>query len=200
MKRKSYARALLMVFAFAVMSGGCGGSGGGDSWDGIEYNFVDLEGTWELVSGSGSGIAWGSYNGYSFSGDAKALSGTAKIWGIEVTSNEAANGEFEVRSWWDVTVNLPGVGSVTETIPVDFDSSAGEYDPDSPERLKKTGPNVFVIQGASAGSGFTESGTMTIKLFSDIRAEVTIRGAVLATTVGRVDYDVKFTVSKVVEP
>ena len=202
MKRKSFVPwLLLMMFAFAVMSGGCGGSssssggGGGDPGDGTEYYFLDLEGTWDLVPGSGTGTARGNYSGYAFTGSARAVSGTAVIWDIEDFGDGTANGEFRVESEWDVTVNVPGYGSQTERVPVNFES-VGEFDPSSPERLKKTGRNVFQIQATSSGSGFTESGTMTITMLTATRANVTIKGNIREQYYGNVDYDVNFSVTK----
>ena len=195
MKRKNYVMwMLLTVFAFAVMSGGSGG-GGGDSWDGAEYYFLDLEGTWDMVPGTGTGTAAGNYYGYSGTGSAEGVSGTARIWDIEDFGDGTANGECEVTSLWDVTVDVPGYGSGTERVPLDFETG-GEFDPSSPERLKKTGPNVFEIYATGSGSGYTESGTMKITLLTDTTANVEIKGSFSASGYGQVDYDVKFSATK----
>ena len=180
MKRKSFVPwLLLIVFALAVMSGGCSdeGSGGGS------YSFRDLEGTWILTSGSGTGS--GSVGGITISGSATAVEGYVTFSKMSELGGGSFYTEIEMLSAWDVTFNPPYEDySGLRTLGFDYSHGDGVEG-------RQEGSNVFVFSD-------TEDG-----------ANIRVRIALTSSTTANVDhmeeynndgihekYDVKYSISK----
>ena len=84
-------RALLLVFALAVMSGGCGGGSEPD------IDFHSLSGTWEPDSGSGTA----SGGGYSFRIQLSNPPGSTTFEVLNVAEKDAAI-EIDAAINWDI--------------------------------------------------------------------------------------------------
>ena len=128
-----------MVFAFAVLSGGCGGSssgggGGGGGFDigdwndGPDLNIYALAGTWIPSNGSGSGSA----AGYTLNATLNVNPGRIVLYEVKELTDTYAIFDMDLIMHWDFT----GHGyAFTETINYPRDSW----------QVMRLGKNVFEL-------------------------------------------------------
>jgi hypothetical protein len=204
MKRRSWVMwAALLVFGFALLSGGCGGGSDGDSSGGgggsSSYSFNDLEGSWTLVPGTGHGTASGNVSGYPVSGTAECQTLNITIGNIQVNADATlADAVFLMATYWTIAIETP-YGSTT-TSSWGYEISFGADDVEDPPKLRKTGSNVFVYE-YSVNGGDIYNSTITITLISpttaNVRQTFNYTGGELAGTVdnAEVNYSLRKTSS-----